>query len=371
MKASFVCYLKEKYPEFDLSQLNESVSEQLLSPFQIPLSAAQIQQIRTEIQQYWKLREWGTSHLAEEFDQLQLRRPENFSACMSYDFHIGSGGTPELIEINTNASFLALGLDLYSCLNLPNVANPQFNNAALIQMFEDEMRLSKVANRTLSIIDEKPTEQRLYLEFLVYQSLFRQQGFHCDILDIEESNQILQNVFVYNRHTDFYLQEEKSQDLRQLYNESKIQLSPNPYEYFLLADKKRLLDWNQQSSVPCPSSLLKVYDLGKEEPEFIWSERKNLFFKPKQSFGGKQAYKGASMSRKMFENVMNADFIAQQYSAAPNVTFDYLETPTEYKYDLRCFAYKDELQMIVARIYQGQTTNLRTAGGGFAAITLA
>ncbi|AGH96460.1 hypothetical protein [Pseudobdellovibrio exovorus] len=371
MKASFVCYLKEKYPEFDLPQLNELVSEQLLSPFQIPLSTSQIQQIRTEIQQYWKLRQWGTSNLAAEYDQLQLRRPENFSACMSYDFHIGANGNPELIEINTNASFLALGLDLYSFLNLPNVGNPQFDKNALTKMFQDEMSLSQTDGRTLSIIDEKPTEQRLYLEFLIYESLFKKQGLHCDILDISESEQILKDVFVYNRHTDFYLQEEKSKALRQLFNESKIQLSPNPYEYFLLADKKRLLDWNQQSDVPCPTSLLKVYDLGKEDKEFIWSERKNLFFKPKQSFGGKQAYKGASISRKVFESVMTTDFIAQQYSAAPNITFDYLETPTEYKYDLRCFAYKDELQMIVARIYQGQTTNLRTTGGGFAAITLA
>jgi hypothetical protein len=35
------------------------------------------------------------------------------------------------------------------------------------------------------------------------------------------------------------------------------------------------------------------------------------------------------------------------------------------KYDLRCYAYQGKLQIVIARLYQGQTTNLKTTGGGF------
>ena len=40
----------------------------------------------------------------------------------------------------------------------------------------------------------------------------------------------------------------------------------------------------------------------------------------------------------------------------------------EYKFDLRFYVYRDALQLMVARVYQGQVTNLRTPGGGFAAV---
>lgn len=281
MKSSFVCHLKENHPEFDSSKLGEMISEQLLSPFQVKISEKQIQKIRDEIQNYWQLRQWGVKHLATEYDTLSLRRPDNFSACMSYDFHINTDGQPELIEINTNASFLALGLELYSLLNLPNIANTNFNETSLIEMFKEEMRLSNARGSRLAIIDETPDQQRLHIEFLVYKSLFKKYGIECEILDILKENEFSNFDFIYNRHTDFYLQDEKSALLRKLFNENRLQLSPNSYEYFLLADKKRLLDWNLQSDVARPESLLKIYDMGQADKEAVWSERKSLFFKPK------------------------------------------------------------------------------------------
>jgi hypothetical protein len=38
------------------------------------------------------------------------------------------------------------------------------------------------------------------------------------------------------------------------------------------------------------------------------------------------------------------------------------------KYDVRCYVYNGQLQLIAARLYQGQTTNFRTQGGGFAVV---
>jgi hypothetical protein len=36
--------------------------------------------------------------------------------------------------------------------------------------------------------------------------------------------------------------------------------------------------------------------------------------------------------------------------------------------DLRCYAYQGQALLFAARLYQGQTTNFRTPGGGFAPV---
>lgn len=370
LKASFISFLQSRFPQLEPQVLETAVSDQLLSPFQISLTADQIEKLREEIRHYWKLREWGTKNLKSAYSALGLKEPSNFSVCMSYDFHINSSGQPELIEINTNAAFLAMGLQMYEFLNLPTITG--FTKKNLIEMFRHENSLSLQKNQheiSIAIIDENPQNQRLYVEFLLYQQLFREVGITCEIHDFRETEKIRQASLIYNRYTDFFLEQPQSKDLRDLFNQ-RGNFSPNPYEYFLLADKQRQLDWNQQTDISAPSSLLPLYDLAKADKENIWSLRKNLFIKPKHSFGSKQAYRAASISRKTFEEVFNENFIAQQLSTPSEIEVIYKDKPLKMKYDLRCFAYKDELQLIVARIYQGQTTNLRTDGGGFAAIRL-
>ncbi len=369
LKASFVDYLIQKYPDFSHDLLQPLISENLLSPFQIPLSADFINSIKSEIKIYWKLRQWGVQNLSMRYDQLGLRKPDNFGVCMSYDFHISKENQLELIEINTNASFLALGLDLYGFLGLKEVASG-FQEKNIIEMFEAENRLVGSKNLSVTIFDENPQQQKLFVEFLIYQSLLKKSRINCQIADISEIEKIKSCSLNYNRHTDFYLQEPKSTLIKELFNENRIQLSPNPYEYFLLADKERFVDWTRQNDIEKPKSLLPTYDLGKIEKEKIWNERKNLFFKPKNAFGSKQAYKGASISRKVFEEVANSHFIAQKHSPAPEIEVEHNGEKLKLRYDLRCYVYQDQLQLIIARLYQGQTTNLRTKNGGFTTIVL-
>lgn len=369
LKARFVSYLNQKYSNLSSDLLNQLVSEQLLSPAQINLSQMQIHTIKSEIAGYWKLRNWGEKNLISGFSRYGLRKPDNYSVCMSYDFHINSQGQPELIEVNTNAGFLALGMELYSFLNLPNPAG-SFNEKDLVKMFLDEIKLCGAKQNTVAIIDENPEQQRLYLEFLIFKNIFNKNDIASEIFNIDEIEKYKKYSLVYNRYTDFYLQENKSAEIKKLYNAGELNLSPHPFEYFLLADKQRLLDWNQLTDVEKPASLLKTYDMGLEDKNKIWNERKNLFFKPKNSYGGKQAYKGASLSRKVFDEVSNSNFIAQQLSVPSQIEVEIAGQKQEFKYDLRCFAYKDELQLVIARLYQGQITNLKTIGGGFACIAV-
>ncbi|MBC7741027.1 MAG: hypothetical protein H7061_02440 [Bdellovibrionaceae bacterium] len=369
LKASFVTFLNEKYPQLSVEVLNNLIYEQLISPYQVTLSSKQVQSIQTEINHYWQLREWGTTHLAAEFETYGVRKPDNYSACMSYDFHINAEGQLELIEINTNASFLALGLELYSFLKLPNPVGA-WNENDLISMFKNEIKLSSGKNETIAIFDDQPEQQRLYIEFLIYQALFNKHGVKSKIVSVDGTDAMQAAGLVYNRYTDFMLQEPRSALIKDLYNQKKIELSPNPYEYFMLADKKRFLDWNQQIDLPKPQSLLPLHDLANADREKIWSDRKNLFFKPRNSFGSKQAYRGASISAKTFNEVFQENFIAQKLSMPSEVEVEHEGKKLMMKYDLRCYAYKNQLQLIVARLYQGQTTNLRTAGGGFAAVKI-
>ena len=41
------------------------------------------------------------------------------------------------------------------------------------------------------------------------------------------------------------------------------------------------------------------------------------------------------------------------------------------KADIRCYAYRGKPLLYAARLYQGQTTNFRTPGGGFAPVLTA
>jgi len=366
LKSSFVQFLNQKYPAIEITLLDSMISEQLISPHHVNLSKHTFEQLKTEIASYQSLRSWSEKNITLDFKNKNLRQGNNTAVCTSYDFHINDQGQPKLIEINTNAAFLALGLELYNFFKYHPDTN--FSEIDLLQMFQNEIQLSGAVKNEIVIIDEKPQTQRLYIEFLIYQELFKKNNLNTKILDIDQITSALQNSLVYNRYTDFYLDDVKSQQIKSLFNENKIQLSPQPYEYFLLADKQRMSDWSRQGDVEKPQSLLKIYDLGIEDKDFIWSIRKKLFFKPKNSFGSKQAYKGASISRKTFDAFYGSQFIAQEYVMPTEVNVMIENIPQKFKYDLRCYAYDGKLQLIIARLYQGQTTNLQTLGGGFAIV---
>lgn len=366
IKARFIQYLQSKYDSWNNAEstalLNSLISDQLISETVLELPAQALTDIQTEIAAYHQLRSWGAQKLQTEYATHGLPVPKNEAVCTSYDFHWTTEGELKLIEINTNAAFLAMGTELYDFHKTGNA----FTADDLVNMFKNEAQLCGRDLKNLTIIDEEPSKQRLYVEFLLYQKIMEARGIKTEIKDVPEITPSEKSDLVYNRYTDFYLNDsEKSKTIHELYRDGKINLSPNPYEYFLLADKQRMIDWQHQTDLPVPKSLLKTFDLGISDREQIWSERKKLFFKPKNSFGSKQAYKGASISRKTFDEFYGPSMLAQEY-AQPAETMVVVESETlQMKYDLRCYAYQGKLQIIIARLYQGQTTNLRTTGGGF------
>ena len=101
----------------------------------------------------------------------------------------------------------------------------------------------------------------------------------------------------------------------------------------------------------------------------LWAERKQWFFKPNSGYGSKGAYRGANLTRRVFGEIMHGDYVAQKLAPPGEraVCVNGAEA-VSLKYDVRCYVYDGQVQLVAARLYQGQTTNFRTPGGGFALV---
>jgi hypothetical protein len=379
-KQAFIQQLENSFPALREKSLDNLVSENLISPFTVELPKAVLEQAEKIVNDIFAMRELPEyqAKYADDLTARGIKDPGNKSIAMSYDFHVDENQNLRLIEINTNASFLALGYQLYQS---KNIAAPvqEYSPEEMRADILEELRLQghKIEKPRVAIIDDKPEEQRLFVEFLVYDELFKSWGWDSKILDYRETFKNFSPDFIYNRHTDFFLTDETSKDLEKAFSDRTACVSPNPYEYFLLADKQRMIDWHKEGfldSLPLSEdqkatirqATPQATELKASNSEELWATRKKYFFKPKNAFGSKLSYKGASISRKHYDDLINQDIMAQEFIPAPEMTFETPEGPQKFKYDLRCYAYKGRLQLIVARIYQGQVTNLKTTYGGFA-----
>jgi hypothetical protein len=100
----------------------------------------------------------------------------------------------------------------------------------------------------------------------------------------------------------------------------------------------------------------------------LWANRRHLFFKPNAGYGGRAAYRGDKITKRVWEDVLAGDYIAQEIIAPGERVSGTPETPEHMKFDIRQYTYDGKVQWTAARLYQGQTTNFRTPGGGFAPV---
>ena len=100
----------------------------------------------------------------------------------------------------------------------------------------------------------------------------------------------------------------------------------------------------------------------------LWSARRRLFFKPVCGFGSRGTYKGAKLTKKTWLSILQSDYVAQELIAPSERLLVTDGARRSFKVDIRCYAYRGEIQLLGARMYRGQTTNFRTDGGGLAAV---
>jgi uncharacterized circularly permuted ATP-grasp superfamily protein len=100
--------------------------------------------------------------------------------------------------------------------------------------------------------------------------------------------------------------------------------------------------------------------------ESIRERRKQLFFKPATGFGSKATYRGQNVTTRVFGEIIAAGNYIAQTLVPPQTRAVMVDgLATELKFDLRCYAYRGTVLLTAARLWQGQTTNFRTKGGGF------
>ncbi len=308
-----------------------------------------------------------------------------------YDFHLNDSGA-HLLEINTNAggAFLnALLVNSQRDVHAPGTtALPDNLEPAFLDMFRREWKLQRgdAPLRTVVIVDEAPSAQYFYPEFILVQQLFERAGITALIADPAELQTRSDGLYcrehkvdlVYNRLTDFSLQRHPA--LLAAYQQDQLVLTPHPRAYSLYANKRNLtwltdgerlraMGADEATIATLLSGIPQTRMVASQHAELWWQQRKQWFFKPATGFGSKGTYRGANLTKRVFAEIMQGDYVAQRMAipGGRRVCVDGAE-PVSLKFDVRCYVYDGQVQLIVARLYQGQTTNFRTPGGGFAVV---
>lgn len=313
-----------------------------------------------------------------------------FGVFYGYDFHLNEQGA-HLIEINSNAGGAFLNAVLIASQRdtpMPGAAVAMDDlEQAFIAMFRNEWRLvhGDAPLKFVAIVDEQPPMQYLYPEFLLAKQMFERAGIVAHIADpatlISREDGLYcdgQRVdLIYNRLTDFDLQ--RYPHIRKAWEQRQAVLTPNPAHYLRYADKRRLAqlsdaEWlrsaglSQAGMDALMQGVPQTRLVRAEEAEQWWAERKQWFFKPVSGYGSKGAYRGDKLTKRVFEEIMQSDYVAQRLALPGERVVAVEGVPQALKYDVRCYVYDGAIQLVAARLYQGQTTNFRTAGGGFALV---
>ena len=241
--------------------------------------------------------------------------------------------------------------------------------------------------RRIAIVDEAPATQFLLPEFLLFQRLFEEAGIAAVIADPRELS--LGNGrlrcrgddidLVYNRLTDFSLEEPQNAVLREAWLSDAVVLTPHPYAHAVYADKRNLvmlgdMPWLREIGVSTEDMAIvqagvpRTERVTAENADAFWSERRQWFFKPDAGYGGKAAYRGDKLTRRVFSTIAEGGYIAQALVPPSERQVCVDGVTRTLKLDVRNFVYRGQVQLVSARLYQGQTTNFRTHGGGFAAV---
>ncbi|MGW8248287.1 MAG: hypothetical protein ACWGOV_09275, partial [Acidiferrobacterales bacterium] len=155
--------------------------------------------------------------------------------------------------------------------------------------------------------------------------------------------------------------------------------TPSPYHYALYADKRNLpllsdpdrlreFGIDEETIAILHETLPRTVAVTSDNAEQLWNDRKQYFFKPVTGYGSRGAYRGAKLTRRTWENILQGGYIAQALVPPSERQLLINGEKQPLKLDIRCVTYNGNIQQVSARLYRGQTTNLRTEGGGLATV---
>jgi hypothetical protein len=316
-------------------------------------------------------------------------------AFMGYDFHLTAAG-PKLIEVNTNAggaylNALLAGAQRACCSDIAVALDRARNNdfePSVLRMFQREWSLQRGTQtlRRVAIVDDQPEEQYLYPEFVLARRIFQKHGIEAVISDprqlrYENSKLLFEGKsvdLVYNRLVDFSFDSPEHDALRAAYVHGTVVVTPNPHVHALHADKRNLVILSDQALLrswgTSPDILADLAGVPRtvlvtaENTQQLWGARKSLFFKPAGGHGGKAVYRGNKVTKGVWAQIIQGGYVAQEFAAPSERMIRIDGSPEARKTDVRLYTYDGEILLMAARLYQGQTTNFRTPGGGFAPV---
>lgn len=382
--------------------LYESISQtrpHLFAPTTVYTTAAQVARMRDIVQAVETVvaNSAYREHVLARAPAVARHAPGAHGVFLGFDFHLDGEG-PQLIEINSNAGGAMLNVVLraaqQACCGdaqrLAIDATPTDTiEQTFLDMFATEWRDSRggTALNTVAIVDTHPREQYLHPEFLLFARLFERRGWKALIVDPAELTLRAGRLWhgdtavdlIYNRLTDFYLESPAHAHLRQAYLADNVVLTPHPHQYALYADKRNLAAltdatqlraWGiaEQVVTTLQAGIPPVRVVDPAQEHRLWEQRRRLFFKPAVGYGSRAAYRGDKLTRRVFAEILKGKYVAQEIAPPSERQVSVAGQPVALKLDIRCFVYRGGVQLISARLYQGQTTNFRTPGGGFAPV---
>lgn len=301
----------------------------------------------------------------------------------SFDYHLAADG-PRLIEINTNAggAFLqqailedARGAVMRLCgaIQQRDVAPPVSMMLATWAALRPGQLLSSVA-----VVDEAPELQPLYRDMQAAVAALCALGIDARVTGLHslrvQGGRLVDDHgpidFVYNRATDFLLSDPRSAALHEAWQSGVAVVAPNPDVYRAYADKRLLLRLAAErcNSRPGLEAILPTVEVTAGAAPELWRERKSLVFKPFNGFASRGVVLGGKISRRRFESLVDAGFIAQSY--VPPITRPARagEATSRFKADIRLWTHGFTPWYAAARLYRGQVSGMRQPGEGFAPI---
>ncbi len=313
--------------------------------------------------------------LAEKLPETAKIVSENPSILMGYDFHLNDTG-PKLIEINNNAGGLWEKDDGW----IPQCSHPELPSdlqSRLLGMFEASWQ-------HIAIMDDNINQQYMYPEMQAYASLLESNGHKVSLVSPQDLKLQADGLYVqgmkidmiYNRHTDFYLESEPMQHIRQAFMNKQVALNPYPRSYALIGDKNRMVDWWRDGLLEScvHTEVLNLFRhvvpethvLSEYDKDQAWQTRKQWVFKPAARHGGKGVLLGKGMSRKRFDALETSSTVMQKLVPPSLIQIG----DVSYKFDIRLYMHGERLIAMAGRAWRGQITNFREEGSGWTPIVV-